>query len=292
MTTFTVLTSLNQEEWVDLEFRDYQQGFEDQIMNNLRELHEIKPGMSFELFTFKGCSPVGINFEELRLLKGKKVVVCLINPLWNKQGEEDKEDSLLKDTISLHKYKCFSKACRKSYSLVANLINHQKIHVTERPHPCDFQGCKKAFMTAGHLRSHKLTHSAQKEFICQYDGCGKSYNKKARLEVHLKTHTGEKSFICHYEECRKAFYEKGNLKTHLRTHTGEKPYICKIKSCAKRFATQGHLNAHFKKHEKEESEVEEEASPKVKIQPAKLKGQNSSSGMKPLTQVLGSMISS
>lgn len=80
------------------------------------------------------------------------------------------------------KYMCTE--CGKSFTLMPNLIRHERIHTGERPYHCTI--------------------------------CGKSFNQKEVLHRHQKMHTGERPYECN--ECGKCFKRKDHLLGHQKRH--------------------------------------------------------------------------
>jgi len=116
---FSIHFSLDQENWVELIIKD-SDNFDQMLRNQIRQEFAVKN--DFQIANFKGGQLVNLFYNEIKSLRGKKLVIATINPLWD--GKEENADNLLKDTITLHKYKCFFKKCRKSYTNTQNLIAH------------------------------------------------------------------------------------------------------------------------------------------------------------------------
>lgn len=226
--------------------------------NMLKNMFEIENDTNIEVYDSDG--------EELSkaiLLPNsrKKLQIVLINKRFENNNndaasasgddEAKSNGNLIKDELSKNKFRCYFKACRKTFKIPLKLINHIKIHFKNKPFKCEYEGCDKSFLCKGQLRNHQSIHIDVKKFNWTFEGCDKSYNKKSRLLVHMRVHTGEKPFACKFEGCNKRFAEKGNLKTHIRTHTGEKPYFWSFEDCGQSFTTQGHLVDHERRHRDE-----------------------------------------
>ncbi|KAM4642315.1 uncharacterized protein O3C94_016680 [Discoglossus pictus] len=103
--------------------------------------------------------------------------------------------------------------CGKCFSYRSYLINHQKIHSSEKPFACS--ECGKCFAQKSQLFTHQRIHSGEKPFECSE--CGKCFTAQSNFVRHKKTHTGEKPFTC--SECGKCYTQKTNLVKHQRVHT-------------------------------------------------------------------------
>ncbi|KAM4744715.1 uncharacterized protein FYW61_000690 [Anableps anableps] len=130
--------------------------------------------------------------------------------------------------------------CGKSFGSDAELKEHFKTHVVEKPFSCNV--CGKAFKYNIKLLIHMRTHTGEKPFSCEI--CGKGFSQKVNLNVHMRTHTGEKPYLC--KTCGKRFSDQSGFKRHMTIHTGERPYICK--TCNKAFRYSVHLMVHMRTH--------------------------------------------
>ncbi|XP_069468153.1 zinc finger protein 28-like isoform X2 [Ambystoma mexicanum] len=82
----------------------------------------------------------------------------------------------------LRKYPCT--ACGKSFSVMSNLVIHERIHTGERPYHCTL--CGKNFTQKGVLLRHQKMHTGERPYQC--NACGKRFNQKHHLLRHQKTH--------------------------------------------------------------------------------------------------------
>ncbi|KAK5599153.1 hypothetical protein CRENBAI_025285 [Crenichthys baileyi] len=130
--------------------------------------------------------------------------------------------------------------CGKTFGSNADLKEHFKIHIVEKPFSCNV--CGKAFKYNIKLLIHMRTHTGEKPFSCEI--CGKGFSQKVNLNVHMRTHTGEKPYLC--KTCGKRFSDQSGFKRHMTIHTGERPYVCK--TCNKAFRYSVHLMVHMRTH--------------------------------------------
>uniref|UniRef100_A0A4X2MEQ9 C2H2-type domain-containing protein n=1 Tax=Vombatus ursinus TaxID=29139 RepID=A0A4X2MEQ9_VOMUR len=130
--------------------------------------------------------------------------------------------------------------CGEIFQETSELIEHEKIHIGEKPYKCD--DCGKAFGRSSHLIQHQRIHTGEKPYEC--NECGKAFNQSSHLVRHQKIHTGEKPYVC--TECWKAFSRNSVLIRHQKIHTGEKPYECS--ECGKNFSQSSGLRKHQRIH--------------------------------------------
>lgn len=101
--------------------------------------------------------------------------------------------------------------------------------------------CWKSFLFLDYFKQHQKIHISVKPHVCSE--CGNSFMRARDLERHERIHTGEKPFKC--SQCGKCFTESRNLVKHERVHTEEKPYHCL--SCGRSFRQSCSLLTHVKK---------------------------------------------
>ena len=95
--------------------------------------------------------------------------------------------------------------CRKTFSHVSALRNHQIIYSDEILHKCDI--CVKVFSTNSHLAVHQRIHKEEKLYKC--DECGRVFSHRTTLANNQRIHTGEKPFK--RNECGRSFNCSSNL---------------------------------------------------------------------------------
>lgn len=132
------------------------------------------------------------------------------------------------------------KFCESKHESKADLNEHMKVHINERPFLCSECGLR--FVRNDYLVIHMRRHKGEKPYKCKY--CGKGFPRATDLSVHERYHTGEKTHLCTI--CGKGFHRAYNLLVHMRVHTGERPYQCP--HCVKSFAQGNDLKAHVRRH--------------------------------------------
>jgi uncharacterized Zn-finger protein len=125
-----------------------------------------------------------------------------------------------------------SNICKKSFSLLMCLKQHEHLHSGERPCTCDV--CNKSFTEQGHLKAHQCIHSGECPY--SYHICNKSFTEQGHLKVHHRIDS-ERPYTC--DVCNKLLKVRCDLDIHQHIHSGERPYICDI--CHKSFVYQGNL---------------------------------------------------
>ncbi|XP_073453454.1 uncharacterized protein [Aquarana catesbeiana] len=135
-------------------------------------------------------------------------------------------------------YRCSN--YNESFTVRAELIEHQKTHLAKKPFPCT--DCGKCFPRKSNLYTHRRVHTGERPYPCSE--CGKSFTCKSHLVYHQRIHTSEKPFTC--SECGKCLSRLSTFIAHQRLHTGEKPYRCS--ECGKGFTDKAYLADHEKIH--------------------------------------------
>lgn len=138
--------------------------------------------------------------------------------------------------------------CRKRFSSVFFLLQHQQKVWRQKCYPCNI--CGRTFGRAHDLSNHETTHSSEMPFECSV--CGRRFKNKLYLKNHLKLHTSNtKDQVC--VECGKGFRTKDLLKTHLISHSQERKYACT--ACPATFKRLQCLKIHTRVHTREKAFV-------------------------------------
>ena len=216
------------------------------------------------------CSVCGQSFSRLSALKDHQINHSNVNPFsCSKCGMEFKN----RGTYYHHRHmKCSGSdvkpfqcmVCNKRFACKSLLVNHFRIHTSEKIFVC--HECDKKFTHASTLKLHMRTHTGENP-VCTV--CDKKFSHKGALKEHFKIHTGEKLFIC--ELCGKNFARNYSLEKHMKTHSnkknkplvgsnfnvmptivaGEMSFMCEI--CGKYFPSLNKLKTHSKIHTDETS---------------------------------------
>lgn len=110
-------------------------------------------------------------------------------------------------------FKC--KTCPKEFLYMCKLVQHEKIHVMDKPYKCDVCYC--SFAHACHLGRHMMTHSASANTKCIV--CSKVFKNSDQLQKHKLIHNGERVFKC--DLCPQTFTDLSQLTTHLNGHADD-----------------------------------------------------------------------
>lgn len=81
---------------------------------------------------------------------------------------------------------------------------------------CRHSGCKSSFTTLANMKRHERLHSGERPFACELESCGKRFARKYDLKIHMRIHTKEKPYTCLYDSCGKQFSRISSLREHER----------------------------------------------------------------------------
>ena len=82
-------------------------------------------------------------------------------------------------------YTC--EVCGFSAKQLGHLQEHQRVHTSERPFPCEFPECVYRATTSGNLKRHARVHTGVLPFSCDVLGCGYSTTQSCHLKRHTRT---------------------------------------------------------------------------------------------------------
>ncbi|TKR81787.1 hypothetical protein L596_015606 [Steinernema carpocapsae] len=144
--------------------------------------------------------------------------------------------------------------CGRSFYSVKDLADHvTNDHVGGQEmaiHMCQWKECKREhrpFKARYKLINHIRVHTTEKPFHCEQ--CKKSFARSENLKIHQRTHSGDKPFVCTEKGCDRRFANSSDRKKHMHVHTNAKPYICKHKGCDKSYTHPSSLRKHYKVHQ-------------------------------------------
>uniref|UniRef100_A0A1I7YBH2 Zinc finger protein n=1 Tax=Steinernema glaseri TaxID=37863 RepID=A0A1I7YBH2_9BILA len=144
--------------------------------------------------------------------------------------------------------------CGRSFYSVKDLADHvTNDHVGGQElalHVCQWKECKRehrAFKARYKLINHIRVHTTEKPFHCEQ--CKKSFARSENLKIHQRTHSGDKPFMCTEKGCDRRFANSSDRKKHMHVHTNAKPYVCKHKGCDKSYTHPSSLRKHLKVHQ-------------------------------------------
>ncbi|PRP89441.1 hypothetical protein PROFUN_01304 [Planoprotostelium fungivorum] len=83
---------------------------------------------------------------------------------------------------------------------------------------CKYHGCTGSFTTLANMKRHEKLHSGEKPYVCPVASCSKSFARKYDLKVHTRTHTKEKPYACGV--CSKKFSRVSSMREHERNLHG------------------------------------------------------------------------
>jgi len=96
-----------------------------------------------------------------------------------------------------------------------NLIIEDKKEQQQRSiFQCRHSGCTSSFSTMANMKRHEKLHTGEKPFICPAESCGKKFARKYDMKIHMRIHTKEKPYVCNI--CDKRFSRISSLREHER----------------------------------------------------------------------------
>ncbi|CAO1437229.1 unnamed protein product [Diamesa tonsa] len=138
--------------------------------------------------------------------------------------------------------------CGKKIFNNQTLINHREKHFHQSP-AFTCKSCSKAYWSQATLTIHESKCSGvevnvPRIFTCKE--CSKEFPTSHQLRYHLLVHLPDdkKKFSCSY--CERNFPQEFQLKKHLLVHEGEKTYICE--TCGVGFKRNSSLQCHRETH--------------------------------------------
>uniref|UniRef100_A0AAY5KDL6 C2H2-type domain-containing protein n=1 Tax=Esox lucius TaxID=8010 RepID=A0AAY5KDL6_ESOLU len=163
--------------------------------------------------------------------------------------------------------------CEKSYTDLAALIRHERIHTGDLPYQCSY--CPRKFNISAVLVEHERIHTGEKRCLCWECGkgfisnaklkmhmlsvhskpddkrffcsqCDKSYALQRTLQCHVARHHSGVRFPCTY--CGKLFLSMSSLTRHDLIHTQERPFKCTQSECGKSFKSKSEVKVHMRYH--------------------------------------------
>ncbi|KAK8582713.1 hypothetical protein V6N13_069485 [Hibiscus sabdariffa] len=208
-------------------------------------------------------------------------------------------------------YVCHYEGCGKKFLDSSKLKRHFLIHTGERDFVCPHEGCGKAFSLDFNLRSHMKTHSQENYHICPYPDCGKRYAHEYKLKNHVASQheknttpevakyappvekiiktpksagsaygsaSSDRPYACPYEGCEKAYIHEYKLKLHLRReHPGHMSDENATPNADNDMDEGSDHDAYAGKRVNGKSQKQSRAKPNLKMPPAKIARQKSSS---------------
>ncbi|KAI5360745.1 Putative ubiquitin-conjugating enzyme E2, Zinc finger C2H2-type, ubiquitin-conjugating enzyme/RWD [Septoria linicola] len=129
-------------------------------------------------------------------------------------------------------YRCSFKNCDKVFDHQGELTKHEKVHNTDRPHPC--MQCGKGFFYPKDLRRHERTHAAESTPVSPIpEPTG------ASSDIDLSNFRPPRRHIC---ACCPKKPQSFDTELGLKLHEIEKPYACEL--CYTRFKFENDLEGH------------------------------------------------
>jgi len=93
-------------------------------------------------------------------------------------------------------------------------IDEKKNQLQRTIFQCRQPGCSSSFSTMANMKRHEKLHSGEKPFICPAENCAKKFARKYDMKIHMRIHTKEKPYLCNI--CDKRFSRISSLREHER----------------------------------------------------------------------------
>ncbi|XP_074381751.1 lysine-specific demethylase JMJ705-like isoform X2 [Apium graveolens] len=93
-----------------------------------------------------------------------------------------------KEELVLHNKKiCSVEGCRKKFVSHKYLLQHQRVHLDDRPLKCSWKNCSKTFKWAWAQTEHMRVHTGARPYVCGETGCGKTFRFVSDFSRHKRT---------------------------------------------------------------------------------------------------------
>lgn len=92
-----------------------------------------------------------------------------------------------REELQLHlKSLCTHKGCRKQFKSHKHLMQHQRVHLNERPLKCPWERCEKSFKWAWARTEHIRLHTGERPYKCRVAGCGETFRFVSDFSRHRR----------------------------------------------------------------------------------------------------------
>ncbi|KZV21735.1 hypothetical protein F511_02893 [Dorcoceras hygrometricum] len=92
-----------------------------------------------------------------------------------------------KHELSMHKRNiCPVKGCGKKFFSHKYLVQHQRVHLDDRPLKCPWKGCKMSFKWAWARTEHIRVHTGARPYVCTESGCGQTFRFVSDFSRHKR----------------------------------------------------------------------------------------------------------
>ncbi|KAL8118453.1 hypothetical protein AgCh_016107 [Apium graveolens] len=93
-----------------------------------------------------------------------------------------------KQELVLHnKNICSVEGSGKKFVLHNYLLQHQRVHLDDRPLKCSWKNCSKTFKWAWAQTEHMTVHTGARPYLCGETGCGKTFRFVSNFSRHKRT---------------------------------------------------------------------------------------------------------